>query len=83
MEVRIHPHAKKRMAERGASNAEAIETVAEGEKFPAKFGRTGFRRNFVFDREWKGRRYLTKQLEVFAIEEKRGWLALTVIVKYF
>ena len=83
MEVRIHPHTQERMGERGASEDEITEAIMEGEKFPAKFGRTGFRRNYVFDREWKGRRYLIKQLEVFAVEEKGGWLAVTVIVKYF
>lgn len=83
MEVHIHPHAQERMAERGASDNEITETISEGERFPAKFGRTGFRRNFIFEREWKGRRYSTKQLEVFAVEEKWGWLAVTVIVKYF
>ncbi len=82
MEIRIHPHAKERTVERGALEMEVIETVRGGEKFPAKFGRTGFRRNFAFDGEWKGHRYSTKQLEVYAVEEK-GWLVITVIVKYF
>ena len=82
MEIRIHPHARERGAERGARDAEIIETVLTGEKFPAKFGRFGFRRNFIFNDEWKGRRYSTKQVEVFAAAEE-GWLVITVIVKYF
>lgn len=43
------------MQERGATEREVRATVQHGEKCPAKFGRTGFRRNFRFDREWKGR----------------------------
>ena len=43
--VRIHPHAAERMTERGATEAEVIATVCDGERFPAKFGRTGFRRS--------------------------------------
>ena len=82
MSIRIHPHAQERMAERGASDDEIINTVTGGEKFPAKFGRMGFRRNFVFNNEWKGRWYSSKQVEVYAIEEQ-GWLVVTVIVKYF
>jgi hypothetical protein len=82
MNVRLHPHAKGRLAERGATAAEVIATVEAGERFPAKQGRTGFRRNFVFDGEWRGRRYTTKQLEAYAVEED-GWLVITVIVKYF
>lgn len=32
--------------ERGASEQEVFSTVENGEIFPAKYGRTGFRRNF-------------------------------------
>jgi len=51
--VRLHPHARERMQERGATEEEIQATVAQGEQFPAKFGRTGFRRNFRFDQEWR------------------------------
>jgi len=48
MNVRLHPHARERLAERGATEQEVAATIEAGEKFPAKFGRTGFRRNFTF-----------------------------------
>jgi len=48
MNVTLHPHARTRLVERGATEAEVIETVRKGERFPAKYGRTGFRRNFPF-----------------------------------
>jgi hypothetical protein len=60
MAVRFHPHARERIAERGATEDEVEVTVEEGEEFPARFGRTGFRRNFPFDSEWRGRYYRTK-----------------------
>lgn len=82
MKVRLHPHAQERLSERGARESEVIATIQGGECYPAKFGRTGFRRNFPFNREWRGRRYGTKQVEVYAVEEN-GWLVLTVIVRYF
>jgi hypothetical protein len=82
MKVRLHPHAKGRGAERGATEAEIIAAVREGERFPAKYGRTGFRRNFPFDASWQGRSYRTKQVEAYAVEED-GWLVITVLVKYF
>ena len=44
--VRLHPHAQDRLLERGASKEEVVATVEGGESFPAKYGRTGFRRNF-------------------------------------
>lgn len=83
MSVRCHPHALERMAERGATEAEVEAAVAEGERFPAKFGRTGFRRNFPFDAEWRGKRYASKQVEAYAAEEDGDWLVITVLVKYF
>ena len=83
MDVRLHPHAVARLAERGATEAEAVETVREGERFPAKFDRTGFRRNFRFGGAWRGRAFATKQVEVYAVEESGAWLVITVIVKYY
>ncbi|MDD5204041.1 MAG: DUF4258 domain-containing protein [Desulfobacterales bacterium] len=82
MEVRLHSHAKERASERGATEEEVTATVREGEQFPAKYGRTGFRRNFPFDGEWRGWSYRTKQIEAFAVEED-GWLVITVVVRYF
>lgn len=71
------------MAERGATDAEIVATVREGEQFPAKFDRIGFRRNFVFERSWRGRTYATKQVEVYAVHEEQDWLVITVIVRCF
>ncbi|MDY6893016.1 MAG: hypothetical protein SVO26_04780 [Chloroflexota bacterium] len=84
MAVRFHPHAKGRMEDRGATENEVIAAVEQGETFSAKFGRTGFRRNFPFQDEWRGKRdYHTKQIEVFAVQEGNDWLVLTVITRYF
>ena len=82
MVVRLHPHAAARMAERGATEAEVVATVEQGERFPAKFGRTGFRRNFPFGGQWRSRTFATKQVEAYAVEEQ-GWLVITVIVRYY
>ena len=83
MLVRFHPHALERMKERGATDGEVETTVKEGEQFPAKFDRTGFRRNFSFDSVWRGSHYKNKQIEVYATKEEREWLVITVITRYF
>ena len=45
--VRLHPHARERMDERGATEEEVRATVEQGEPFPAKFGRErGFDETF-------------------------------------
>jgi hypothetical protein len=83
MAVHIHPHARERMRERGATEEEITATVEQGEQFPVKFGRTGFRRNFGFDREWRGKHYHTKQIEAYAVQEGTDWLVISVITRYF
>ena len=82
MEIRFHPHALERFAERGTTEGEVSAAIESGERFEAKFGRSGFRRNFAFDGEWHGKRYGSKQVEVYAVEED-GWLVITAIVKFF
>ena len=69
--------------ERGATEAEVVATVKQGERFPVKFGRTGFRRNFPFKQEWRGRRFATKQVEVYAVREGPDWLVISFVTRYF
>ncbi len=83
MSVRLHPHARERLDERGATEDEVIATVETGETFPAKFGRTGFRRNFTFGQVWKGKTYATKQVETYAVKEGEDWLAITFVTRFF
>jgi len=83
MSVRLHPHAVDRLRERGATEEELVATIELGERFPAKFGRTGFRRNFPFDHEWRGRRFGTKQVEAYAVREGGDWLVISFITRYF
>ena len=83
MVVRFHSHARARIEDRGVTEDEVRATVECGEQFPAKFGRTGFRRNFPFGSLWRGKRYGTKQVEVYAVREGSDWLVITVIARFF
>lgn len=83
MNVRLHPHAEQRLIERGATRDEVVATVRHGASFAAKFGRTGFRRNFAFGGRWRTKYYGNKQVLAYAVPEKGGWLVITVITKYF
>ena len=83
MAIRFHPHARERMAERGATELEVTAAVEAGEQFEAKFDRTGFRRNFVFEKQWRGKSYKTKQVEAYAVRQDDDWLVITVIIRYF
>jgi hypothetical protein len=82
--VKLHPHAQTRLIERGAIEEEVIATVEGGATFPAQLERTGFRRNFPFNAEWRGKFYATKKVEAIAVKEnEEDWLVITVIVKFF
>ena len=83
MNISIHQHAFERMIERGATEEEVIATVQFGEQFPAKFQRTGFRRNFFFNKLWHDKLYGTKQIEAYAVLENDEWLVITVITRFF
>jgi hypothetical protein len=83
MTVHFHTHALERMSERGITEDEVKITIEHGEQFPAKFGRSGFRRNFRFDSEWHGASYRTKQIETYAVQEGHDWLVITAIARYF
>ncbi|MCU0839430.1 MAG: DUF4258 domain-containing protein [Rhodospirillales bacterium] len=83
LRVELHPHARQRLAERGATEAEVLATIEGGERFPARFGRTGFRRNFPFEATWRGKAYASKQLEVYAVQESDRWLVITRVAKVF
>ncbi|MFZ3090379.1 MAG: hypothetical protein WA240_07140 [Nitrospirota bacterium] len=81
--VKFHPHAQVCLLERGASKEEVVATVEGGESFPAKYGRTGFRRNFSFNSVWRGKHYATKQIEAYAVKEDKDWVVITIITRYF
>ncbi len=78
MSVKLHPHAQARLIERGATEEEVITTVEGGTTFPAQLQRTGFRRNFPFNAEWRGKFYGTKKVELSLLKKtkKTGWLSL-------
>jgi hypothetical protein len=83
MTINFHPHALVRMAQRGATQIQVIETVEAGEHFEAKFGRVGFRRNFIFEKQWQNRYYKNIQVIVYAVMENTDWLVISVITRYF
>jgi hypothetical protein len=60
-----------------------VRAVLEGETFPAKYGRVGFRRNYTFNSTWRGKLYATKQVEAYAVFEDEAWLVITVVTRFY
>jgi hypothetical protein len=70
------------MEERGATENEVRTTICKGERFSAKFGRTGFRHHFPFESDRDGKFFRMKQVEVYGVNEGRDFIVITVVVKY-
>ena len=83
MKIKLHPHARLRLLERGVTESEVRETIETGEVFPAKYGRMGFRKNFHFGKSWIDKVYSIKQVELYAVKEEDAWLVITVITRFF
>ena len=71
------------MSERGVARDEVIQTVTNGRRSLAKFGRTRFRSTFPFNSIWNKKYYATKQIDAFAARKPYGWFVITLIAKYF
>jgi len=76
-------HALDQMPDRGATREEVEAAIRSGELSPAKGKRLSFRKNFPFNRDWKGRKYAIKQVMPVVFEESDRIVVVTVYVFYF
>ncbi len=76
-------HAREQCIERGATEAEVVQAIREGDAEPAKRGRTLFRYNFAFNSTWQGRHYAIKQVAPVVAEEPGELVVVTVYTYYF
>ena len=81
--IEIDPHVLLRCGQRQATEAQVRATIERGEQFPAREGRTWFRKNFSFAQTHNGNYYESVQVLVVAQPMDYGWLAVTVITKFF
>ena len=76
-------HALDQMPDRGATRDEVKAAIRTGDLAPAKSKRISYRKNFLFDKEWKGRKNAIKQVMPIEIEESDKKIVVTVYVFYF
>jgi len=76
-------HALDQMPDRGATRDEIEAAIRAGESAQAKGKRLSYRKNFPFNKEWKGRKYAIKQVMPIVIEESDRIIVVTVYVFYF
>lgn len=75
-------HAEDRIKERGATKEEIFKTIKEGEQLPVKEGRVAYKKNFQYNKKWKGKYYTTKQVIVITKKEGDNLIVITVFTFY-
>ena len=81
--IRLSGHARENMRYRGATEGEVLEAIRTTSWNPARGGRLECRKDFVYEREWDGRFYSTKQVRPIFVEEADEIVVVTVYVYYF
>ncbi len=81
--IQFSPHAREKMLDRGATESEVEAAIGTGNPEPARKGRLMFRKNFAFDRQWRGKYYAVKQVAPIIVEEADPVVVVTVFVYYF
>ena len=71
-------HARARMRERGAREADVREAIRIGQREPAQRGFFLYRLNVEFKREWDGRYYGVQQVAPVVAEEGERLVVVTV-----
>ena len=81
--IEISQHAQEQMTERGAKKEEVLTAIRQGEAEPTRLGRVVYRKNFQFNRKWRGKYYAVKQVAPVIIKESEKLVVITVYTFYF
>ncbi len=79
----ISTHARRRMAERGATEAEVLDTIREDTAEPARRGLVILRRNHSHDISWGGKHCAVKQVACVVAVQGDRLVIVTVYTFYF
>ena len=81
--IRFSAHARNQLVRRGVSEEEVIEAIRTSPWQPAERGRLECRKDFVYEGEWNGVFYRTKQVRPIFVEEEAELIVVTVYSYYF
>jgi hypothetical protein len=76
-------HARRRMADRGASEEDVVRAIRTGRCEAAQRGLLLYRLNVEFQREWDGKRYAVQQVVPVVADERDKIVVVTVSTFYF
>ena len=81
--IRLSEHARSRLAYRGVTEDEVIETIRSSSWELAELGRLECGRDISYEDEWNGKFYATKQVRPIFVDEQDEIVVVTVYVYYF
>ncbi len=81
--IRLSRHARVNMEYRGATEQEIIEAIQTAPWTPAEMGRLECRKDYLYEQEWNGKHYSTKQVRSIFVEKENEIVVVTVYVYYF
>lgn len=81
-QIRLSAHAFSYTTKRGCTVAEVEEAIRTSPWEPAELGRLQSRKNFLFNLEWNGKFYATKQVRPIFVEEADEIVVVTVYTYY-
>lgn len=82
MRIRVDLHTLERAEERGTSQEEIEDVINTGTPIPAKYGRKGRAKVYGFNKEYSGKYYEQKRVEVFYTIKDGLIVTVTVYVFY-
>jgi hypothetical protein len=81
--IRLSAHALSYTTKRGFAVREVEEAIQTSPWRPAANGRLECRKDFVYNGEWNGKFYATKQVRPIFVDEEAEIIVVTVYVYYF
>jgi len=81
--IRVSAHADGYRASRGFTEAEVGAAIRTSRWLPARNDRLEATKNYLFNAEWNGKRYVTKRVLPVFIEEANEIVVVTVYTFFF
>ncbi|MBI2813008.1 MAG: DUF4258 domain-containing protein [Opitutae bacterium] len=81
--IRLTKHAGGYLLSRGFTVAEVEETIRTSAWGQTELGRLDCRKDFPFNTDWNGTRYVTRQVRPVFVDEPDEIVVITVYTYYF
>ena len=81
--IRLSQHAREQARYRGCTDEEIKETIQTSAWEAAELGRLQCRKDFVYNQQWNGKEYKTKQIRPIFAQDEDKITVVTVYVYYF